>query len=363
MKAYVVDTAALEQNIRNLRQKAGDAAFWAVLKGNGYGLGLLPMAHVCHDAGVDRFAVTEVKDVQKLREGGFATESVLMLRPTTDSDEIQSLLDYGAVFTVSSEEDAVVLNGLAAQRNLSAEVHIKIDTGMGRYGFLPTELDKVLRIYSYMDKLRVTGIYTHFHSAFCSKKDTQAQYEAFQSVLNTIRAAGFEPGMAHICNSAGLLRFPDYRLDGVRIGSALLGRLSCKGSWGLKRIGQLEATVDELRWIPKGHTCGYGAGWKARKRTRIAVLPVGWYHGFSCEMGNDLFRFRDCLRGVLKNIKRMIFRKSLYVQLGGKKCRVLGHVGMLHTVVDVTNITCSLGDKAVLDVNPIMLKGVDVIFQ
>ncbi|MFR1259609.1 MAG: alanine racemase C-terminal domain-containing protein [Oscillospiraceae bacterium] len=113
-----------------------------------------------------------------------------------------------------------------------------------------------------------------------------------------------------------------------------------------------------------GHTCGYGAGWRAKKPTRIAVLPVGWYNGFGCQMGNDLTRRKDSLRGIFSNLRHLIFgRKGYTVLLGGKRCRVLGHIGMLHTVVDVTNVNCKLGDKAVFDVNPLMLKGVDVVFQ
>ena len=81
-------------------------------------------------------------------------------------------------------------------------------------------------------------------------------------------------------------------------------------------------------------------------------------------MGNDLTRRKDSLRAVFSNLKQLIFgRKGYTVLLGGKRCRVLGHIGMLHTVVDVTNVNCKLGDKAIFDVNPLMLKGVDVVFQ
>ena len=183
---------------------------------------------------------------------------------------------------------------------MQAEVHVKIDTGMGRYGFLPDELDQLLPIFRYMPGLHVTGIYTHLHSAFCSQKATIAQAEAFQRVLDQLHASGCETGMAHMLNSAGLLKYPQYAMDGVRVGSAILGRVSVRGNFGLTRIGECQATVEELRWLPKGHSCGYGAGWTAKKPTRVAVFSVGWYHGFGVEMGNDLFRFRDCLRGVLR---------------------------------------------------------------
>ena len=142
-----------------------------------------------------------------------------------------------------------------------------------------------------------------------------------------------------------------------------IGRLSFKGSYGLKRVGACEASIEELRWLPKGHTCGYGAAWKARKPTRVAVLSVGWYHGFGCEMANDIFRPRDCLRKILSGFKGLFLRKAIYVTVNGKRCRVLGHSGMLHTVCDVTDVKCSLGDKAVLNINPLMLKGMDVVWR
>lgn len=363
MKAYIVDAAALRQNLQNLKARAADATLWAVLKGNGYGLGLLPMAAACRDAGIDCFAITEPQEAELLRSAGFTSQQLLMLRPTCNSDEIRRLLACNVILTVSSSDDAAVLNGIAAQLNLRARVHLKIDTGMGRYGFLPSEMDKLLQILNFMDGLQVVGIYTHLHSAFCSQLATQAQAEAFKKVLATLDAAGCAYGMPHMLNSAGLLRYPEYRMGGVRVGSAMLGRLSIKGSYSLKRIGFCEAGVEELRWLPKGHTCGYGAGWRAKKPTRTAVLSVGWYHGFGCQMGNDLFRFRDCARGVLSNLKGMLFRRHLYVTLNGKKCRVLGHIGMLHTVIDVTKVPCALGDKAILDINPLMLKGMEIIYR
>ena len=363
MKRYLVERELIQNNIQVLQKKAGSAVIWAVLKGNGYGLGLLPMAETCRTAGLDHFAVTEIAEARALREGGFETEPILMLQPTADADEITALLPLHVIFTISSTEDASVLAGLAAQAGVTAEAHIKIDTGMGRYGFLPDELDQLLPIFRYMPGLHVTGIYTHLHSAFCSQKATIAQAEAFQGVLDQLHASGCETGMAHMLNSAGLLKYPQYAMDGVRVGSAILGRVSVRGNFGLTRIGECQATVEELRWLPKGHSCGYGAGWTAKKPTRVAVFSVGWYHGFGVEMGNDLFRFRDCLRGVLRNLRQMIFKKHITVTVNGKKCRVLGHIGMLHTCVDVTNVPCAVGDPAVFDLKPLLLKGIEVVYR
>lgn len=363
MKAYVVDSAAVHGNLQALQARAGSAVLWAVLKGDGYGLGLLPMAAICREAGVGHFAVTEVQEVRALRESGFSDAQILMLRPTAEQDELTQLLQLGAILTVSSQNDATVLNGLAEKLGVQAQVHVKIDTGMGRYGFLPDEMDQLIPIFKYMDHLHVTDIYTHLHSAFCNKKATLAQAEAFQSVLDRLHAEGCETGMAHMLNSAGLLKYPQYAMDGVRVGSAILGRVSVRGNFGLTRVGECQATVEELRWLPKGHTCGYGAAWTARRPTRVAVLSVGWYHGFGCEMGNDIFRPRDCLRKIFSGLKGLIIHRSIYVTVNGKRCRVLGHIGMLHTVCDVTSISCSLGDKAVVNINPLMLKGMDVVWR
>ena len=358
MKAYIVESAELRKNLDNIKKRAGSAVIYAVLKGNGYGLGLIPMAAACRDAGITRYAVTEVSDVAALRQCGFPDEEILMLRPTADSGEVRQLLALNAVFTVSSQEDAAVLNGVASQENAVAKAHIKIDTGMGRYGFLPEEMDKILSVYSYMDHISVTGIYTHLHSAFCDKKATKAQIESFGRVLAALREAGIEPGMAHVLNSSGVLHFSGAAMDAVRVGSALLGRVH--GGHGLKRVGYCETQVEELKGLPKGHTTGYGAGWKAKRPTRVAILPVGWYNGFGCEMGNDLFRFRDCLRRIAASLRVMLFGKAYYVIINGKRCKVLGHIGMLHTAADVSGIQCSLGDMARVEINPLMQKGMDV---
>ena len=362
MKRYLVESAAIRQNLETLKKRAGKARLFAVVKGNGYGLGLVPLAAICRDAGVDTFCVTEVSDAKQLRGAGF-TQQILMIRPTCDVDEVHQLLDLSVILTVSSPDDAAVLNGIATQRKQRIRAHVEIDTGMGRYGFLPDELDQLLSIFKYMPGLHVTGIYTHLHSAFCNQKATIAQAEAFLGVLDKLHAEGCDTGMAHMLNSAGLLKYPEYAMDGVRVGSAILGRVSVRGNWGLARIGECQATIEELRWLPKGHSCGYGAGWTAKKPTRVAVFSVGWYHGFGVEMGNDLFRFRDCLRGVLRNLKQMVFKKHIYVTVNGKKCRVLGHIGMLHTCVDVTKLPCAVGDTAVFDIKPLLLKGIEVVYR
>lgn len=358
MRAYIVETDAILFNLQSLQKKAAGTPIWAVLKGNGYGLGVKRMAGLCWDAGLRRFAVTELSEARAIRQT-YADAMILMLRPTTNQEELAELLELDVIATIGSVEDAAALNALSTQKDLVAEAHVKIDTGMGRYGFLPEEPEKIRSVYQYHDHIAVSGIYTHFHSAFGKAKETLRQEARFQTVVQELIASGIEPGARHCCNSTAFLRFPEMAMEGVRLGSALLGRVAVKS--GLRRVGFCEATVEQLRWLPKGHTTGYGGAWRARKPTQVAILPVGWYHGFTNEYGHDIFRFRDCLRQLLRAVKNMVIKRKIYVNINGKKCPVLGHVGMLHTAVDVTRVTVKLGDKAIVEINPLQVRGMEII--
>ena len=362
MKAYVVEREALVHNIQALRAFAGPVPIWAVLKGNGYGIGIVPFARILHENGIDRFAVTELKEAEALREN-YPDAPILMLRSTADPTEINELLDRKVILTVGSYETAVAINGIAAERAAVAEVHVAVDTGMGRYGFLPDETDKIISVYEYMKNLKVAGVFTHFHSAFSNEKATRQQFEQFTAVLEKLKTAGYDTGMAHCCNSHAFVRHPEMHMDAVRVGSAFLGRLSFKEKLGLRKVGFAECTVEELRWIPKGQTVGYAAGFKARQQMRIAVIGLGWYNGFGPPRENDLTRIRDSFRGILHHVKNLLFPHKILVTVNGRKCRILGHIGMVHAVVDVTDVDCTVGDKVTVEMNPTASKGLRIQYR
>lgn len=363
MKAYIVEKALLTDNIEKLMRQAGDVPIWAVLKGNGYGLGCVPMARVLSSCGVERFCVTEVKEAVMLREAGFTDNPILMLRQTQDPEEINLMLDLNIIFTVGSLDCAMVLGGIAAQRSAMAEVHLKIDTGMGRYGFLPEQVDQAIRVYEYQKNIVVGGIYTHFHSAFNNDHATREQFLRFRQVVKEIQDAGYETGTVHCCNSSAFLRYPEMYCDGVRLGSALLGRVAVQNRLALRRIGYVEADVEEIRWLPAGATTGYSAAWKAKRPTQIAILSVGWFHGLGTENGHDLFRARDCVRKILHYCRILLTGKCLTVQIGEHNCKVLGRVGMLHCAVDVTGTDIKVGDHAIININPLVQKGMKILYR
>ncbi len=362
MKQYIVETDLVRHNLRTLRDKADGVPIWAVLKGNGYGLGVAAFAQFLGAEGITRFCVTELEEARAIRNSGLSEAWILMLQPITDPGVISQLLRLNVIFAISSQDDAIVLNGLASETNTVAEAHLKVDVGMGRYGFFPKEVDAMESIYKYMENIAISGVYAHFPCGNGKEKVMTAQFAQFRYVLDQLEAKGLGVEMAHCCNSPSFLRFDQMHLDGVRLGSALLGRVRARGT-GLRPVGYCETKIDELKWLPKGHGTGYGAAWKAKKPTKIGVLPVGWHHGFTVEFGRDTFRIRDCIRGMLSYCKAMVTKKKLYVTINGTKCPVLGHVGMLHTVVDVTDVPCSVGDVATMAINPTVVRGMDVVFR
>jgi len=363
MKTLLIEKAKIKTNVAKIRERAGGAAVFAVLKGNAYGLGLLEMAAILRDEGITRFALTDVEDAILLRKSGFHDEEILMLVSTSETEYIEALADYNLVGTIGSQEVAVAMSGIAEKRKTVIEAHVEIDTGMGRSGFLPSELDKLISTYKYMGNIALTGIYTHFYRAFNSEKITRAQVELFSGVIEKLRGRGIEPGLVHAANSAALFRYDFCTFDAVRVGSAITGRIATRQTFGLQKTGVLVSSVAEIRWLPKGCTVGYGGVYKTRSPKRVAVVPVGYADGWCAEKSRDNFRFRETFRVILSALKRAITRKKLYVAIGGARARVLGHVGMLHTVIDVTNIDCAAGDLVVLDANPMLTGNIDRTYE
>lgn len=361
MNRYIVSREDLSNNIKKLQARANGVPIWAVIKGNGYGLGALPLARLLRDHGITRFCVTEAGEAEILRKNGFDEESILMLRQTQTREELERLIRARAILTLGSLEAATAAEELAASLNETVEAHVKVDTGMGRYGFRPEEIAELLAVYRTLLHVRVGGIYTHFNCAFSNNKLTRAQYAAFSGVVDRLRAANVDVGIVHCCNSAAFLRFPEMYCDGVRLGSALLGRMAFPTE--LEPVGYAETAIEELRVLPKGHTTGYGALWHAKKLTKIAIIPIGWYHGFRVSCSPDRSRGIDCVRGALSALKELVRRRGTYVLVNGKHCPVVGAVGMLHIAVDVSAINCKIGTPVRVELNPLHVKGMPILYK
>lgn len=353
MTVYTVSREDLAHNVAELKTQAKGVPIWGVVKADGYGLGVAAFAKELCALGIDRFCVTELREAEAIRESGLTDVKILMLRQVCDADELERLIQLNVILTVGSPEAAERIRG-------EAEVHLKIDTGMGRFGFLPNELDAAEQVCR-MKNLRVSGIFTHFNSAFCNAELTKRQFSEFCGTVEALRARGYVFEAVHCCNSSAFLKFPEMHLDGVRLGSALLGRMPFATK--LRPLGAVQTQIEEIRTLPKGHSTSYGAIWKAKRESKLAVLPVGWFHGLQVSCKEDRSRAMDCLRGGLRELKNLLKRPQTYVTVSGKACPIVGAIGSLHCAVDVTGVDCALGQTVELAVSPMHIKGVEVQFR
>ena len=349
MKKLVLEREALENNLDVIRARAGSAVIYAALSGDACGAGAVELARLARGKGIGRFAVSEPEEAAALREAGFVEEEILMLRSTADRRELERLIDLDVVCTIGSAEAGMALNGAAESRATVAQAHLQIDTGMGFGGFLAGEADKICAIYRDLSNVAVSGLYTQLRSLRKDGRDAAAQIESLRRVVEAVRSQGFEPGVVHAAGSFALLHYEFARLDAVRAGSALLGRCRRTRGDGLRRVGYAEVGVEEVRWLPRDHTVGNEVLVTLKKPTRVAVLPVGYQNGFG------VARPRDA--GLLALLRRWRAERRVSVRIGGAKARVIGRIGAIETLVDVTRIQCAPGDLAVLDIDPMYARG------
>lgn len=348
MKRLVLEKEAIKKNIARIKDRAGSAVIYAVLTGDAYGAGLVEMAAILREEGIGHFAVSEPREAEQLRKAGFVDEDILMLRSTTDHEELEQLMDLNVICSIGSYDAGVALNGIAEGRATVAEAHIQVDTGMGFGGFLPSEPDKILSMYRYLPNVALSGIYTQIHAASGGKKGAEEQLEQLRQTLELIHEVGFETGVVHAAGSHALMHYDFARLDGVRVGSAFLGR-GRKDIRGLTQVGYGEARLEEIRWLPKGHTVGNDRQIVLKQPTRVAVLPVGYQNGFGVHAER-----KGSLWSVIYHWWKT---RTTYVRVGGQRVKVLGRVGAFETLLDVTELKCASGDVAVFDIDPLYAKG------
>ena len=355
MRTLVIDKSALKNNLAVIKDRAAGAVIYANLSGNGGGVGTVPLARLLREEGIGRFAVTEASQAEDLRKAGLVEEEILMLRSTTDREELERLVDLNVVCTISSVDSGIALNALAENRSTIAEAHLQVDTGMGLGGFLVSEPEKLLLAYRSLPNVALSGIYTQLHAAKSNDPETRQQLQQFRQVLDTIHTAGFETGIVHAAGSFALLHNQDARLDGVRAGSAILGRCRRTRDDGLKTVGYGQAPLMEVRWLPKGHTVGVDRPIRLKRPTRVAILPVGFQNGFGVN------RPRAC--GLWTALLRWYRENRRFVRVNGQRARVLGSVGASETILDVTQLKCTAGDLASFELDPLFARGFTVEFR
>ncbi len=341
MKKLIIERSAVKNNLSVIKSKAAGCAIYGVVSSDGGGAGLVALSQLLRSEGIGRFAVSEPGEAAALREAGLVDEEILMLRPTTDPDELQQLIDLNVVCTVSSIDTGTALNQLAGERSTVVEAHVLVDTGMGYGGFPAEEPDRVLLAYRSLPNVAISGIYTQIQGTE-RQEDAEAQMALFDQVLSALHREGFETGTVHVGGSYALLHFDCARRDAVRAGSALLGRCRRERGDGLQKVGYGEASISDIYWLPKGHTVGTQKLTALKKPTRIAVIPVGYQNGLGVERPRT---------------ETLWHRRRFSVRVAGQKAPVIGDIGATETLVDVTDLPCAAGDTVTFDMDPVFARG------
>lgn len=355
---YIVDKNILRDNVNIIKSLAGSTPIIAVLKCNGYGLGLVEFARFLLYRGIEIFAVSAVEEAVTLRKAGITNE-IILLSSNAAEDDTEVIVANNIIATIGSLSAAKALDEAGKKLEKLPRAHIEINTGMGRCGFDAADITWAEKLKE--KNIEFCGTFTHFSFSFsANESDTLNQFDKFKKTINALRSAGFNTGVVHCANSHAFLKYPQTHMDAVRIGSAFLGRVNDKESFGLKPVGYLESKVVDINFLKKGDNIGYGNTYKAKKDIKTAIVPVGYYHGFMTEKSHDTFRLRDILRYILNDIRS----KKTYAEIDGKKYEIIGRIATLNIIIDITGSDIKAGDTVKLAANPILLdSGVKKIYK
>lgn len=339
-----IDTAVLARNAKACVE-AVQVPVIAVVKFDGYGLGVAAAAKAWQSAGVTTFAVSESWEALALRQAGF-TEDILLLAPVADTETLRALLEQNIILTVSDPDNAKFY--LENRGEYTPRVHIKVDVGMGRFG-IRWDDPALVQLYS-LAGLEIEGTYAHFSKSFEKKYDlTGKQLARFLLAIKAIEDAGGKPGIRHIANSCAALRFPQTRLDAVRLGSALVGAFLAPVPLKLETAHSFQARVVAVKELKKGDTLGYGSVCKAKKNARAVVAAVGFSHGYAMTGAPDPYPVKDFLSYIYHLWQR--WRNPAAAAWKGKRLPMLGRVGSQYTLFDATGLDIKPGDFITARVN------------
>jgi len=325
----VVDLGAIAFNIRSLKRHVGfGPLFMAVVKADGYGHGIVPVAKTAIKAGADWLGVALVEEAILLRSAGIKNPILVLGEAIPQGAGL--FVENNITATVCSVETLDAINMAAESSGSKAAVHIKVDTGMGRIGLFPEEvLPFVERIRS-LKNVYLQGIFSHFAAADEEDKGyARKQLQKFKDVLATLEARGIRIPIRHLAGSAATIELRESHFDMVRPGISIYGAYpspEVDHSVPLKPAMTFISAITFLKEVSEGTAISYGRTFVTKRQSRIATLPVGYGDGYP----------------------RLLSNKG-EVLVAGKRAPVVGRVCMDMTLIDVTHIPeASLGSEVVL---------------
>ena len=317
-----IDLNNLAANFNRVRQRVSPVArVMAVIKANAYGHGAVACARRLADEGADWFGVALPEEAVELRASGI-TQPVLCLGGFWPG-QAAACIQHHLTPVVYRIDMIDALNQAAANAGVVADVHVKVDTGMGRLGIRFDQLSEFVNALAQFRNVRIDGIMSHLAAAddAACQPLTRDQIQRFEHAVVVFRDHGYHPTHLHLANSAGIFGHRESWGNMVRPGGVLYGlwrdvlSLPTSADPGLLPVMSLHSRISMLKWVPAGETIGYGCTFEASRRSLIATLPVGYHDGY--------------LRG-LSNRAHVIVR--------GVYAPVVGRVSMDLTLIDVTNV-------------------------
>lgn len=319
-----IDLDAMDANVAAIRAATGSSVeVIAVVKANAYGHGVAGVAPALEAAGVERFAVVSVREAMALRKLGI--ERPILVMSHAFPGDARSAFAGDLTLTVHSKEmvDAIAAEGTL--RRATAKVHIKVDTGLHRFGLSPDDAVELAEYVRETAGVEMEGLWTHMANA--DEEDdsfSESQREMFESVRKRLPWVPY----AHAANSATAVRRPELRYSGVRAGLALHGVLPPNTeAKGFAPTMSLKAKLARVTEVAAGEGVSYGLVWKARRASRMGLVPLGYGDGLARSLGN---------RGA--------------VLVGGEMAPMVGRMCMDHFAVDLTDVagTAAEGDEVVV---------------
>lgn len=325
-----IDLDAIKYNIDSIKRRVDTKELIAVVKADAYGHGALDVSKTLVENGATKLAVAVITEAMELRHGNINTP--IMILGYTPLEFAADLINYDIEQTIFDLEYATKLSEIALNLGKKAKVHVALDTGMGRIGFLINDnsLNEILKISS-LKGLEVVGIFTHFATADESDKNySNKQYKKFTDFNEKLISKGVNILLKHVSNSGAIIDMPNTYLDGVRAGIVLYGYYPSedvlKQNLDLKKAITIKTQVAHVKILDKNEYVSYGRKFKTERKSIIATLPIGYADGYS-----------RALTGKAKVI------------INGKFAPVVGTICMDQCMIDVTDIgDVHVGDEVIV---------------
>jgi alanine racemase len=323
-----IDLKALKHNFEYLKSKTQpNTKFLAVVKAFAYGSDANEISNYLQNLDVDYFAVAYSKEGVALRKAGI-TKPILVLHPQTVNFKIliENCLEPSLYNEKILKE---FLTEISKEKITDYPIHIKFNSGLNRLGFLKSDVETIINLISKTKTVFVKSIFSHLAASedLSEKEFTLNQIKTFKNIASQFeKTIGYKP-MLHMCNTSGILNYPEAHFNMVRSGIGLYGfGNSEKENQFLTPIATLKTVISQIHHIEKGESVGYNRAFKSKQVLKTATLPIGHADGISRQYGNG--------KG--------------FVTINGKKASIIGNVCMDMIMVDISNINCNEGDEVIV---------------